>query len=112
MQEIPDNSAVPVTQWSQSEIDILFALAPHSVRRAQIAELFADRSYTAVKTKLSKVRKDMGIGRGRQENLLTDRRIMLDRDDPGINCTYPQRWAAQSASANAAFLAALGGCHR
>ena len=107
MRRTTNTQHAPVTQWTIREREILRALAVGPVRRKAIEEVFPDRTYTAVKSALSKERKRMGVGLGRAENLSGERHVMLDRDDPGLRCAYPERWAAQAASANAQYLAAL-----
>lgn len=74
--------------WTDQELERLRCLATTTVTSAMIADQFRGRSERAVKSRLSEVRAEMGVGRERRGNptnkgkaLLT----MLHRNDPGLD---------------------------
>lgn len=109
MQDKSPNSGwcVDTQRWTGDELNIVRELAMRRARRADLLALFPDRSPSAVKLQIHKARKAMGLARAMPPGLCETEPTMLDRNDPGLRSTYPERFAKQAARSNERFLAAL-----
>ena len=87
---------------------IVHEMAHRRARRAEIAERFPGRTIAAVKTKIHKVRHSMGLTvPNLPSQFIETSPTMLDRDDPGLRSTWPERFAKRAARSNELYLAAL-----
>lgn len=97
--------------WSAEEKAKLKELAPRSPRKAELLELFPDRTLGSIKVKLAHTRRELDLPkRGNTGNLNHAERCttMLDPDDEGIAApSWQDMMRPRFAQQNARFLAAL-----
>ena len=112
-EQSPNTKTDKLTQgprvWTQAEIDLLRTVEGRRVPSSVMRALFPDRSVSASKKKLAKVRGGV-ISETVIGNKVGDRDpdpTFLDPDVEGDACAYPERWKNHCKKANKAFVKRL-----
>jgi hypothetical protein len=95
------------TPYTPEELALIEEIAPNPVAKAQLAELFPQRRASAVKKKLTEIRRRMGLA---QDKFSADREPeirALEPDDPGEADNWFPRHCANMMRGNTRFLEAL-----
>lgn len=95
--------------WSEEELAILARFADRRSVYSELREALPGRTMAAIKIRLSHLRASLGIRPLQSEHLLHRENVsaMLEPDDPGLSCAWPQKWRSKAERANNAFLAAI-----
>ena len=124
MENVVNREDVPVSQeprmvfgkvvvpWEDEEIEALKEIAPRSTTKQELAARFPNRSYKAVACKLTAIRNELGVGRGKLPNVIpppvVSRATVLHPKDPGVRDNELSKRRRLAAIASAQMLAALG----
>lgn len=84
----------------------LRTIAPRACKHATLEKLFPDRTLSAVKKQLSKVREEMGCAR----SIVGPRcagPMVLDPNEEGIDDSEERAWRRQCKRSNDAYIAAM-----
>jgi hypothetical protein len=109
-----DNEPLPVTQgkpYTPEELALIEELAHRRARKAEIGELFPNRTVAAVKQQIVSARHRLGLTksqpRGSYVRHTDQATTILDPDDPGYEDGWERRNRKNMAMATRDFLQAL-----